>query len=456
MIKTQDYIRELVTIFFIQRKVIVFVTSLCLLGAVGVAFLWPPVYESNGSILVKRMQPLKSPESVEDVNPEMIQVREDDLMSEMQIIIANSVVKKTVAELQKNNDPYYNNYSSKNGANKLSLAIKDNLSTELIPKTNVINVRLTWQDPQRAKEILQSYFQEYLDYRSELYNPKGAYSFFQKQINNYNKELKKREDDLIEIAKNNNLSSPQDQIKSNLLIQENLIKQVTDLKTRQTEKKHYIDQIKRSIQSHDINFFTSVENLEIGDMGGKIQDLMLKKNELLEVYTKQSSKVQRVEDMIQKAYGALKSEVQRYIDVQVAQLHGINENLNSLNDRIKQFDKRNFELYQKMIETNRINREVDILNTSYNTFAKRLQEAQISTQTKTDRLFRVNILSQPSTSAISVFPNKMEIIPLGLLLGFILGSTLGFLLEFFDHSFKRPEDVYNFTNLPNVFSIPEW
>ena len=52
------------------------------------------------------------------------------------------------------------------------------------------------------------------------------------------------------------------------------------------------------------------------------------------------------------------------------------------------------------------------------------------------------------------FPGMEVIIPLGILIGFITGLSLGFLREFFDHTFKKPSDVENFIGLPVIFSIP--
>jgi capsular polysaccharide biosynthesis protein len=55
-----------------------------------------------------------------------------------------------------------------------------------------------------------------------------------------------------------------------------------------------------------------------------------------------------------------------------------------------------------------------------------------------------------------VFPNKKTFIPIGFIVGILLGFTIGFLREFFDHTFKRPEDVDNYLGLPTILSIPEF
>jgi hypothetical protein len=42
----------------------------------------------------------------------------------------------------------------------------------------------------------------------------------------------------------------------------------------------------------------------------------------------------------------------------------------------------------------------------------------------------------------------------GVLAGLVTGFSLGFVREFFDHSFKNPRDLEQFSGLPLLFSIP--
>jgi uncharacterized protein involved in exopolysaccharide biosynthesis len=124
--------------------------------------------------------------------------------------------------------------------------------------------------------------------------------------------------------------------------------------------------------------------------------------------------------------------------------------------RLGDIATKNILLYSNSIQLDRINRDKELLEESYNTFSKRLEEARIDNTTEANWLFWVSIVSNARASTAPVFPNKKVVIPLGVLLGFISGCTIGFLFEFFDHTFKRPEDVSNYTDLPHIYSIPRW
>ena len=528
MIKTQDYIREFVTTLFIRKNIILCTMVIFVVAAFLIVFFWPPIFVSTGSILVKTSRPLKSQVSVDDAESKMTQVSEEDLFSEMQILTSYSVAERTVKQLQKEGNFFKNERFSEKAFRQLVDKIEENLSIELAPKSSVIKTSFIWQDPEKAEHILQTYLQEYLNYRTELYNPKEAQSFLYEQVHRFNEELKKQEDKLVQLAEQGSLSDPKRQIQSNLLIQENLEKVIMDLKNKRTEKGAYIQHIQDSLSSQDINsfasvddikigdfekklyalmlqrhdllknytpespkvqhteegiqdiykslnaevqqqidaqemqgsqdinFFTSVDNLEIGDFGKRLHDLIMQKQNILMTYTPESPKVQRIEKEVQDVYVSLKAEVQRYIDAQKAQLQGVEESIAVMERKLRNLEKRNVELYKNTIKSDRISREIGFLAESYKTFAKRLEEINIATNTKVDTLFNVGILSKPKFLAAPIFPDKKKVIPLGLLLGLIIGVTMGFSLEFFDHSLKRPEDVSNYTDLPLICSIPKW
>ena len=63
--RTEDYKRELISILFAQKNVVVWTMILVFAGAIGVAFSWPPTFSATSGILVKSKQPEKSPEALE-------------------------------------------------------------------------------------------------------------------------------------------------------------------------------------------------------------------------------------------------------------------------------------------------------------------------------------------------------------------------------------------------------
>lgn len=456
MIKTEDYFREFVTIIFIQKKLILGIAALFIVGSLLIAFLWPPLYAAKGQIMLKRNQPLTSPGSLEDVRPEIQQLGQDDLFSEMEILNSRTVIERTAARLLRQNS--YEQVKQAEEQDKIELAnrIEKNLSVEMIPESTVLRTRLTWQDRGTAKIMLATFLEEYINYRSELFNPKEAQTFFQQQISNFTNALNQREKELVKLAESGSIFAPEDQIKSNLLIKENLESELTRLRSEVAQNEVYISQIQESLRTREMSFFTAIDNLEIGDLGKRLQELFMDKQELLKTYANGSKQVTRTEEQIQAVMKSLRQEVEEYITVEQAKLEANRKSIAAIENQLAQIEKRNVALYTNRIKNNRLKREINMLEESYATLAKRLEEAEINANTRADSFFNVTILSKPQVGKDPVFPQKIRVIPLGVLIGLLVGATIGFIVEFFDHRFKRPEDVDHYAELPHICSIPRW
>ena len=665
MNKTQDYVRELVTIICIRRHTIGIVALLVILAAVLIALFWPPVYACTGAILVKRTNPMVNVESVEYSEGEMRHIREEDINSEMQILTARSVAQATVEEL-----------TGEAGLDKAAdpvAKIERNLRTRRPPNSNVIEVTFTWDDTEEAERILDTYFEQYLHYRAQVYNPWQAREFFAGQIETYKKELQNREDRLVELARGANVLDPQAQINSNMGLQEHLEEEATRLASRRNDLKEHIENLgaalssgkvtvvspgggtgtfgpfgpdpapeiesninirsdleaelvrlknrrtelkehilhleeslaagetsvplpelktsavagswhqeairsnmmvrsaleteltrlknrktdlaerilhlDKSLQDRNLRYFSEVDDMQINDLAEALQEAVAEKQRIATVYTEQSAKVQAAKEAVEESFHALreevrdyvegrraellatkkniqevqsklnrleqstidldeslgevrKSEIRAYIGSRQAQLQAAEQNMAAVEARLRELDqqsqqlaenmadtekaelqsyiedrraalqateenlqtiqtkletlrKRNVQLYEDLMTTTRLKRQIGLLEESYRTFAKRFEEATMHAKSTTARLFNVTILSSPKAAETPVFPNKLRVISLGIVIGLIVGISSGFLLEFFDHTFKRPEDVENYTGLRHIYSIPE-
>lgn len=456
MIKTQDYIRDFITMIFVRISLIIGITLIFAITAILIAFLWPPTYSARGSILLKSTRALKIPESLEDIRLDVPVIRENDLNSEMKIITSYNVIENTIKSLQNRRRIFHKSGSSSETIKKLVWKIQRNLTAELSPRSNVFDIVLEWKDRKEAENILETLMNEYLDYRASLYSPVEAQAFFKKQLEIFNKNLIEMENNLIRLAEDSNSTQPTREIENNLLMEKTLETSLNETRNRWIEQKNYVNYLEGTINSKGIHFFTFIDNVEIGNFSEKLQNLILERESLLKIYQPDSKKIRMLERHINDMYQALKTEVKLYIEDQKAKLYAMEKTMDSLEERLRKFSSKNIALYRNLVETRRINREIGMLEDSYITFAKRWEEARIESTTDSNRLFAVNILSKAQAAKAPVFPNKNTLIPIGIILGLLFGFAIGFLLEFFDHTFKRPEDAMTYADLPHICSIPRW
>jgi len=456
MIKTNDYLREFITISFMQRHIILGVALIIWVVTILIAFLWPPTYAAVSTVVVKHKEVLKSPETLEkNVKLSVPRVDERDIFSEMEIVTSSDLIKETIETLQRKNEVFPENLTPAAMRQKVAL-IKKNLKTELKPKSDVFQVILDWHDPVEAEIILQTLMDRYQIYRARIYNPEAEEKFFKKQLGVFDKKLTEKEHTLLELAKASESPDPSKRISNNLMIEKNLKQELNTLLSIYVKKKSYLQFIEKELASKGISTFSYIGNINIGDYGKRLTSMMIKRQELLTVYSPRSEKIKLMNEQIWNTYKGLKSEVKRYVDGEKAKLNGMREAIESLRKRLKKVTDSNINTYENFLKAKKIKRQIRLLEESYNTFSRRWEESKINQNTNADKIFSISIMDKARAIMTPVFPDKKTLIPIGILVGLLLGFTIGFLREFFDHSFKRPEDVNNYLGVTTVLSIPEY
>lgn len=449
----EDYKKELVSIFFAQRRVIFWVTVIVFVCSLQVAFFWPPTYSASGSILVKGKRAEKSTFALEEEEIRSFPLTKEDLASEEQIMTSLDVIEKAIKYLQDNK--LFS--GTKTISNKDIYKIKSNLKTQIMPASNVINITFYCNDSEEAKIILEAIIEQYILYRTQIFNPKQAELFLSHQVDGIRENFAKKSEEIIALTKETKLSDPQKEIENNLIVKTNLEMELNSLKNDAIERKLQIEYLDKTLNSRDIQFFSSIDNPAINGvegLGPKLQELFVEHGRLLRTYHPSSEKVRSIERQIDDANSALKNEVIAYKENLSNQLQIVNKKISSIEDRINIINDRNVEVRGQQINMSRIDTEAKLMLASFETFSKRMEEARIGSSVDVLNPSYVSILSNAFSSQTPVFPKKEVIIPLGIIIGFITGCSLGFLKEYFDHTFKKPNDVENNLGLPVIFSIP--
>jgi uncharacterized protein involved in exopolysaccharide biosynthesis len=255
------------------------------------------------------------------------------------------------------------------------------------------------------------------------------------------------------LAQSSQAPDPVKEITKNIAIKQILETQTHQIKNQIIEKNNHVENIEQTIESENIQLFSFIKNESINKFSESLQVLLVEKGNLLRTYHPEASNVRRISEQIETTQRHLKNEVISYTNDQKSQLKTLKNTLSSLENRLKELNNNNIKVYSNMLSADPIKRKYDVLNTSYDTIIRRLEEARIASSSDSNSLFSISVLAKPYYSGRPYFPNIL-LIPFGILVGFILGLALGFLREFFDHTIKRPEDVSNTLKVPTLFSIP--
>ena len=454
IVRTEDYFRELLLIFFAQKTLILWTTVIIFISSILVAFFWPPSYSATGSILVTGKSIEKSPEAIEEVGLRIFPLTKEDLYSELQILMSHDVIEKTIQDLE--DKGLYKTPGTDTDMSEQITMIHSKIDTKVLPASNVIEVAYLNNDYKYATSLLDSLIDQYVVYRMELSNPREAEIFFSQQADIFRANLEAMEDELMAIVETNNVSDPLRESEKNIALKKDLEQQLNTYSTQAVEKELAIGNLEAAIKSNNIQYYSFIENKPVINLSNRIKDLQIERGKKLRDYHPLSAKIKLLEKQTLETVALLTVEVKAYKESETRRLAILRGTINSIQDRIKYLDTRNVELHKQFMNAKRVQREAILLNASYETFSKRKEEARIKSRINANGLSsNVSILSRAFSTGKPVFPNKNVVIPLGLLVGFITGCSFGFMREYFDHSFKKPGDVQKYAGLPVILSIPD-
>ncbi|MBF0327741.1 MAG: hypothetical protein HQL10_01120 [Nitrospirae bacterium] len=476
--KAEDYKKELVTTLFAKKKLISEITLFVFVCSILIAFFWPPTYGSYGSVLVKVKKPVKSPEAVEEATIRYDSITKEDLNSEMTMLTSPDVIQRAINYLKEQGKyeppkqpvPVIDDIKEavslikdkltillsdrKEKLNKEVYKMKESIKTEMIPNSNVIEVTFFHVDEKFAVRFLDALFQQYITYRMEIYYPEEAKKFFSDQKGDLSGELEGKRKDWINVVEKHRIADPLKEIENNLLVKKELETQLNALNNLAIEKKHYIEYLDNALASKDVQFFSFIDKLAITNLSNSLQQIYLEYGKVIRTYKPASDKAKPVEKQMNDALALLRGEVQSYRNSIAKELAGINKKIEYIKSTIKEINDRNVELQKQNIDTQKIAIEMNLLKHSYETFSKRKDEAVHGELSPTNSY--LSILRKPFPSDGPIFPKKRIVIPLGLIIGFILGCSFAFISEYLDHTFKKISDVERMMGLSVIFSIPDF
>ncbi|MBU1003128.1 MAG: hypothetical protein KKE73_11485 [Proteobacteria bacterium] len=454
MIKTEDYLREFIIIFFSQQRVIIWTTVAIFALSAAVAMFWPPTYVVEGSVLVKGKRSMRSPESLESVQLRTVLVDKEDLNSEAEILTSMEVIGLALEGLRKEGKVYADKNLSGEQLQALAATIRDGIKTVILPNSNIIEIKLFGKDAQLAQAVLHEVMANYVLRRRDVYNPKGMEDFFAGQVGQFDKGLQQEERRLLDLAAKSGSADAEQEIANNLTLKMELERQLYADRSKLTENQKFADHISNVLASEGIQFFSFIDNLSITHLGDQLQQLVVERGQAIRIYHPESKQIARIDEQVANLNKTLKNEVRTYKEGIESRIRVLQETTATLERDIQALEDKNLRLYEGHVAWQRVQREMALRSQSFGTFSQRLEEARIGSGTEATNLFSISILSWPKTPLSPIFPKPNRVIPMGLLAGFITGCCLGFLREYFDHTFKRPEDAERYAALPAIFSIP--
>jgi uncharacterized protein involved in exopolysaccharide biosynthesis len=454
MLKTEDYKRELISILFAQKHLIFWTAFAIFAGAVWIAFSWPATYAAKGSVLVTGKQLMeKGPEALQKGETRLYETKKEDLASEVQILTSPEVVGSALRKVGAKH-PQLAAAGAGADADPVYRVLR-NLKTTIVPASNVIDVQLLNGQPLVAVDLLGAIMDEYLAYRQQFYRVKRpSAEFFAQQAQRFNDGIRQKEDEQIGLVSETGVSDPRTEIAANIHLKKNLEESLNGLRSQRIDTSLTLQHIEKALGAEEIQYFSYINNPLISEISLRVAALQTERGTLLRIYQPGSEKVAAVDEQLRETWHSLRGEVAAFKEDVRRRLAVLDQQIRQLELDIAGYDRRNVALNAQLVESERLAREAGVLKTSFEQYSARRDEVEINAQLgEGEPLVYASIMNRAFPSDGPVFPQRNVVIPFGLLVGLLVGCSLGFVREYFDHTFKKPSDVAAYTGLPVLFSI---
>lgn len=331
--------------------------------------------------------------------------------------------------------------------------LKSMIKAEVQEGTDIIDITVTAGNPDEAELIANTAARAYRRYNIQSNSKRISEirAFIEKQLDVTLKRLKAAEKKLQDFTEKNGLVSINEKNRDLL---RRLSAARADYEKAAEDRRRAEEQLALftsgkisgipGISAKELLF--SQKNSSLNRSRTQLESLLLKRQQLLSVYTEKHPSVISVEKQIKM----ITRDAENDLRLMVKSLAAKEKNLKA---RIARLEEELNALPKKTQELSRLSREVDLQNKLYTELEKKHQEVLIQ---ESGKLENVSIV-KPAFAPARPFniTSKWAIIFSGLILGLIIGVVFAFGVEMFDTSMGTIEDVEASLHVPVLGVIPQ-
>jgi uncharacterized protein involved in exopolysaccharide biosynthesis len=476
--------RDVLYVFFKSRVVIttVFLTAIVL--SLIYCIVTPPVYRAETKLLVKLGKSQVS--SMEQLRPEVYNVvfqeRTQNIRNEMELLKGQYLTEKVIGRLRDRIEPLKTDESIIGGIVEgvktvvgtifswlgLSsrpvgtdkgtvLTFLNALHVTYLEDTDMISVAFDWTDPKFAALAANVYADEYVTQHMLVYESQKSYRFYIDQIATFEKKLRDAEDRLQNFLSSTNIANivlQKDLLLRNLAdLQNQLNTTAIDLSQSQT-KVNKIREMARStgwVETPEMGSHMADKQAYLRSIDEAYFRLRAERERLLKFYTTRSDEIRAIDSQLA---GFRKQKTESLINIATLDLSLLQNKKASLEREIEGEKKKIEDINVKTVTLKQLERERDLTEQNYQVYKKKAEELRISDDLDSRRISDVKIAMPAIPPLAAAYPKKGLIVIISAIVGLALGFGFSAVSEFFNHTFRDHEDVFDVLGVPLLLSVP--
>jgi len=348
-----------------------------------------------------------------------------------------------------------------------------NLRLTPVQGSNVIQLAFVHPDPQIAAEALNLLIRFYMEKRRDVFSQTRS-AVIQEQRDQYAQRLHEVEDRIQKFRKDNNISNVEEQI--NLLLRQENDQVSAELQLEQNARglQAQLDGLKAQIAATPAQILLATDSARtpaLDSARATLMGLELRRRDLLTKYREGSRVIADVDAQIQQARSFLAQDDHRVSDSTRygrnpvlddlerdrarldAELKGTRARRTEIDGNVQKIRDQLAALAGQDQAFRALERDHAILDDSYRTYTKRLEEAKITEEFDKSKTANVRIIApaEPPSEGRSL---RLPIIAASMFLGILAALTTAFVMAQMRQTYLTPEDAERSLSLPVLLTVP--
>jgi len=484
--------REVVSVVFRRRRLIVLSFIGLLAGAILAIRLLPRSYQAEMKILVERQRV----DPVVSTNPSIVQsdqtLTPDEVSSEVELFQSRDSLEKAVVDCglyqpsgrwslpaiklrllealghapDRNTRIYY-----------AVLQLEDDLQVIPINNSNLIKVTYEAHSPALAAKVLNDLSDLYLAKHLAVRRPPGTSQFFDDQAEQYKKDLENAQENLVSFDTRTGVTSAD--FEKQVALQKYSDFEIALQQTRADvanakQRLRALEAQEASIPSRVTTQVRVADNPQLlADLKSTLLNLELKRTELLEKYDPSYPLVQEVENQIKQTLTAVAEAEKKGVHEETsdqdpthewvrtelaktkADLVGLEARATVMSNAVQALQTRALRLDKASVKQQDLLRTVKTDEQDYLLYRQKREEARIDDALDQKRVVNVAVAEAAAIPWVPAGLSTGDKVALAFLIAGLLSLGLGFLSEYLDPSFRTPDEIMEHLDIPVLASIPK-
>ena len=470
-------LRDVAAVLFRQAK-IVLISFIAVLVVIALYGYLAPSYNAEMKVLVRRgrIDPLASPAPT-NLAFERREISEEDLNSEVELLKDNDLLRSVViaANLVPDQAPWWQFGNLEQRQERAVRRLAGVLKVVPVRKTNLIAVSYPSSDGRQAAAVLRALSNIYIARHQRLKRPFGEFEFFEEQSTQARVAMEQAELALMNFTH-------QTSVVSAPLQRDETLQKLSDLQLAAGQAQIQVEEAAQRVQALDAKLravparmITQVRTADnpqlLEKLKSRLLELQLKRTELLTKFLPTYRLVEEVDAQIAETRNAITAEELTPVREETtdqdpthewtrAELIKAQVDLSTLKSRAKATDSllANYKqtsqrLGDRALEQESLLRNLKTAEDKYLLYANKREEARIGDAMDSGGILDVTIAEEPVVPALPAHSEAFFLF-LGLAVAGVSSTGLAFAADYFAPSFRTPDEVSAYLDVPVLASLP--